>query len=114
MKDISNFFPKTVYFCDCLQKIIEQCEKASSLQYFCNQINNNDTDDHIIYCSKCNDRKDVVFSCTDHMSMGTFTIQYVADNSTIMQIQDTHFCLLCIKKYLRGKYYKFNSHNNNI
>ena len=112
MKDISNFFPKKVYFCGCLQEIIEQCEKGSSLQYFCNGINNNNSNDCIIYCAKCNDRKDVVFSCIAHMPMGTFTIQYVADNSTVMQIQDTHFCLLCIKKYLQKDYYKFNFFNN--
>ena len=113
MKDLSNFFPKKVYYCDCLQKLIEQCEKTSSLQHFCNQINENGTDDDIIYCTKCNDkRQDVVFSCTHHMSMGTFTIQYIADSSTVMRMQDRHFCLLCIKKYLRTKYANFNSHDN--
>ena len=113
MKDLSNFFPKTVYFCDCLRKTIQICEKGSSLQHFCNQINKNDTGDNIIYCAKCNtERQDVVFSCTGHMSMGTFTIQYVADSSIVMQIQDRHFCLLCIKKYLREKYLQFNFQDN--
>ena len=109
MNNLSNFFPETVYFCDCLQMVIEKCKKPCSLQDLCNQINNNDSDGEIIYCAKCgNQKKDVVFSCTNHMTMGTFFVQYTADNATVMQIQDRQFCLLCIKKYLREKYYKYN------
>ena len=108
MNELSNFFPETVYFCDCLHEIIEKCKKPCSLQDLCNQINNGDTDDEIIYCVKCNKKQNVVFSCTNHMTMGTFLIQYTSNNSTAMEIKDRHFCLLCIKKYLREKYYKFN------
>ena len=113
MKDLSNFFPKTVYFCNCLQKVIEKCEKGCSLQDLCNEINHNDTDDGIIYCAKCGDGKqNVVLSCCDHIPMGTFTIQYTANNATAMTFRNKQFCLSCIKRYLQKNYYKFLSKVN--
>ena len=113
MINLSNFYPKTVYFCNCLKMVIEKCEKGCSLQDLCNQINENDTGDNIIYCAKCGDGKqDVVLSCCNHIPMGTFVIQYTANNAAAMTITDRHFCLFCIKKYLRQKYYKFLSKVN--
>ena len=102
MKNLSNFFPETVYFCDCLQMVIEKCKKPCSLQDLCNEINNNDSDGEIIYCAKCgNEKKDVVFSCTNHMTMGTFFVQYTADNATVMQIQDTILFIVYQKIFTR-------------
>ena len=110
--NLSNFYPETVYFCNCLKMVMEKCKKASSLQDLCNEINNNDTDD-IIYCSRCGDcKKDVVLSCCNHLAMGTFVIQHVENDSVAMVAKDKHFCLSCIKRYLRKNYDKFLSKVN--
>ena len=113
MINLSNFYPKTVYFCNCLKIVIEKCEKGCSLQDLCNQINDNDTGSNIIYCARCGDSKqDVVLSCCGHKPMATFVIQYTANNARTMQVTDRHFCLSCIKRYLRRNYYKFLSKVN--
>ena len=110
--NLSNFYPKTVYFCNCLQMIIEKCKKGCSLQDLCNKINNNDTGD-ITYCSKCGDGKqDVVLTCGNHLAMGNFLIQYVENDSVVMVAEDKLFCLSCIKRYLRKNYDKFLSKVN--
>ena len=113
MINLSNFYPKTVYFCNCLKMVMEKCEKGCSLQHLCNQINDNNTDDNVIYCAKCGDGKqNVVLSCWNHIPMATFVIQYTANNACAMQVTDGHFCLCCIKRYLRKNYYKFLSKVN--
>ena len=111
--NLSNFYPKTVYFCNCLKMVMEKCKKSCSLQDLCNQINNDDTGDNVIYCVKCGDGKqDVVLSCCKHMPMGTFTIQYVKNDAMTMEIKDELFCFSCIKRYLRKNYDKFLSKVN--
>ena len=113
MINLSNFYPKTVYFCNCLKMVIEKCEKGCSLQDLCNQINDYDTGDNIIYCAKCgDDKQNVVLSCCSHIPMGTFVIQYTANDAAAMKIEDGLFCLTCIKRYLRKNYYKFLSKVN--
>ena len=113
MTNLSNVYPKTVYFCNCLKMVMEKCKKGCSLQDLCNEINNNDTGDNIIYCSKCgDDKQDVIFSCTNHLAMGTFVIQYVENDAITMQMKDKLFCLSCIKRYLRKNYDKFLSKVN--
>ena len=114
MNNLSNFFPETVYFCDCLQMVIEKCKKPCSLQDLCNQINDDDNDGEIFYCVKCGDeKKDVIFSCLNHLTMGTFLIQSVTDNIIVFETHSRHFCLLCIKKHLRKKYNLFKCHKVN-
>ena len=111
--DLKNFYPKTVYFCNCLKMVMEKCKKGCSLQDLCNEINNNDTGDSIIYCSKCGDGKqDVVLSCGNHLAMGTYIIQYVENDSVAIAVTDELFCLSCIKRYLHRHYGKFLSKVN--
>ena len=113
MTTLSNFYPKTVYFCNCLKMVIEKCEKGCSLQDLCNQINNNNTGNNVIYCAKCGDGKqDAVVSCCDHLAMGSFLIQYTENDAVAIEIKDELFCLTCIKRYLRKNYYKFLSKVN--
>ena len=108
--NLSNFYPETVYFCDCLTLVIEKCKKGFSLQDLCDEINNDDTC-NTFYCSKCGDGKqNVVFSCGNHIAMGTYTIQN--GNDRVELINDEPFCLRCIKYYLRCHYGKFLSRVN--
>ena len=107
MNKLRDFFPGKVYFCDCLQETINNCSKSSSLQDICNEIN--DTDGKMIYCVKCGDGKqDVVFSCGNHLIMGTFAVELHGNNVTLIENSTVHYCFSCIKKYLQEKYYKFN------
>ena len=109
--NLSNIYPETVYFCDCLKvTIVEKC-KGCSLQDLVNQINNSGSS--IIYCSRCGDGKqDVVLSCANHLAMGTYTVQYNANDSALMVTTDKSYCLNCIKGYLRRNYAKFLSKVN--
>ena len=105
MTTLSNFYPKTVYFCDCLKLVIGECEKGSSLQDFCNEINNKQTRGNCIYSVKCGVKKqDNVFSCLDHIPMGTFYVQYSTNDVRTLETINESFCLTCIKKYLRQNY----------
>ena len=108
MKVLSNFFPKTVYFCDCLKMVIAQCKKGSSLQDFCNEINEKQTTDNCIYSVRCGDKKqDNAFSCLYHIPMGNFYIQYTKNEVQELETINGRFCLICIKTYLRRNYNKF-------
>ena len=108
MTTLSNFYPKTVYFCDCLKMVIDECEKGSSLQDFCNEINDKNSTGNCIYSVKCgNNKQDNVFSCLNHIPMGTFNIQHMANSVRQLETLNESFCLICIKKYLRLKYNNF-------
>ena len=108
MTTLSNFYPKTVYFCNCLKMVIDECEKGSSLQDFCNAINDKNSTGNCIYSVKCGDKnQDNVFSCLEHIPMGTFNIQYTANVVRKLKTLNDSFCLTCIKKYLRHYYGKF-------
>ena len=108
MTTLSNFYPETVYFCDCLKMVIGQCKKASSLQDFCNEINDKNNTGNCIYSVKCGDKKqDNVFSCLNHIPMGTFNIQYTANGIRELEVLNESFCLTCIKKYLRKNFNNF-------
>ena len=107
MKTLRDFFPRTVYFCDCLQEIIDNCSKSSCLQEICEEINK--IDGKMIYCVRCGDEKqDVVFSCGNHLIMGTFAVELNGNNVSLIESTTGHYCLSCIKTYLQEKYYKFN------
>ena len=113
MTTLSNFYPKTVYFCNCLKMVIDECQKSSSLQDFCNEINDKNSTGNCIYSVKCGDKKqDNVFSCLNHILMGAFNIQYTANGVRELETLNESFCLTCIKKYLRQNYDKFLSKSN--
>ena len=110
--NLSNVYPKTVYFCDCLKvTIVEKCKKGCSLQDLVNQING--SGNAIIYCSRCGTGKqDVVLCCANHLAMAAYTVQYHANDSVVTQMMDKSYCLNCIKLYLRTNYEKFSSKVN--
>ena len=106
MNKIIAFFPEVVYYCDCLQEIIDECEKPSSLQDIYNKI---DIKGDTIYCTKCgDDKKDVVFSCTKHLTMETFAVEIHNNNVVVIETGARNYCLSCVKKYLREKYQIIN------
>ena len=106
MNKLIAFFPEKVYYCDCLQEVIEKCEKPSSLQDISNKIDK--CDGQTIYCTKCNDdKKDVVFSCLKHMTYGTLAVELHKNNVVLIETDARHYCLRCVKKYLQEKYYLF-------
>ena len=105
MKDLNKFYPQTVYFCDCLKLVIGECKKPLSLQHFCNEINDKNTTGNCIYSVRCgDDKKDNVFSCLNHIPMGSFQIQYTKNGIKKLDTINESFCLICIKKYLRRNY----------
>ena len=115
MKNLSNFFPGKVYFCDCLKTVIGNYDKPCSLQDLCNEINQGtNIDREIIYCVKCNDRKDVAFCCTNHVTLGSYLIQFDENTPIKMEIEGAHFCFSCIKRCLKEQYYKLNCKKVNI
>ena len=106
MNKLIAFFPEVVYYCDCLQEIIDGCEKPSSLLDIYNKI---DIKGDTIYCTKCgDDKKDVVFSCTKHLTMETFVVEIHNNNVVVIETGARNYCLSCVKKYLREKYQMFN------
>ena len=110
MINLRDFFPRGVYFCECLQTNIDNCLKPCSLQDICDKINETDSNT-IIYCVKCGDEKlDVVFSCYEHLTMDFFTMELHSNKITLIESSTRH-CLSCIKKFLEKKYYKFNYEN---
>ena len=111
---LNNFFPGQVFYCDCLKTIISNYKSQCSLQDLCNEINREtDIDGRIIYCVKCNDKKDVAFCCTDHIKLGNYQIQFSENSPIKMEIEGQHFCFSCIKRCLKKQYYKLNCEVNN-
>ena len=105
---LSNFFPGQVFFCDCLKTIIENYYSQCSLQELCNEINRETENGRIIYCVKCNDKKDIAFSCSNHVGLGRYLIQFNENEPIKMEIQGQHFCFSCIKRRLKKHYHELN------
>lgn len=106
MNKLIAYFPEVVYYCDCLQEIIEKCEKPSSLHDICNKIDNNKRE---IYCVLCgDDEQDVVFSCIEHLTMETLVVEIHNANVVVIETKTRNYCLSCIRKNLRKKYQMFN------
>ena len=82
-----------VYDCPCVSLEIKLClvNGDYSLKDICKKLNQK-IDDRKIYCSKCGDElQDVIFSCTEHMSLVIFSVK-----------KDDDYCL---KKYLQTAYH---------
>ena len=72
----------------------------------CNKIDNNKGE---IYCVLCgDDKQDVAFSCTEHLTMETLAVEIHNDNVVVIETETRNNCLSCIKKNLRKKYQNFN------
>ena len=67
------------------------------MQDICNKIDNVKGD--TIYCTKCgDDKKDVVFSCTKHLTMETFAVEIHNNNVVVIETETRNYCLSCVKK----------------
>ena len=108
-----KFFPKKVYRCDCLVRVITSClaDKIYSLGDICLKVNQ--TIGKQIYCVKCGkNRQNVIFSCTDHMPMVIFGVKTSQSTPTISLCDETKtYCRICVKKYLQKMYYLFGHIN---
>ena len=117
------FFPKKVYRCACLGRVIASCllDKIYSLADICDKINEtNCTNSEKIYCVKCGENKqDVIFSCGDHMAMIIFAVKrddctQSSDKTTAtiyFRDETKTYCRTCVKKYLQEMYYHFQHIN---
>ena len=113
----NNFFPQKVCHCSCLKTIIISCliDGIYCLGDICKRITQTDTPSKKIFCTKCgDDKKDVVFSCTDHMAMIIFTIKrydFKNPDKSIANIyiynETKSYCRRCVKKYLQKMYYYY-------
>ena len=109
MNNLIDFFPQAVYYCNCLQQVIDNCSKPCSLQYICDRIN--DSNGPLMYCVKCGDQyKNVVITCEKHLTMGPLAVTIHKNNVTVIETQK-QYCLSCIKNYLQQRYYIFNCQN---
>ena len=111
-----NFFPQKVYHCSCLNSVIISClvDAIYSLGDICYKISTADTPFKKIYCSKCgDDKKDVVFSCSDHMAIIIFSVKKYDTNpdksivSVNLYDETKSYCKKCVKKYLQKMYYYY-------
>ena len=108
-----KLFPQKIYRCDCLSGVIASCSanKIYSLADICIKVNK--TIGGKIYCVTCGkNRKNAVFSCTDHMPLVIFAVETSQFSGTINLSNETKsYCPICIKKYLQEMYYLFEHVN---
>ena len=117
-----NFFPPKVYHCSCLNTAVTSClvDGVYSLRDICYKISRDDTSPKKLYCAKCgHDKKDVIFSCCDHMAMAIFSVKRYdctksPDESTAsvyLKDETKTYCQGCVKKYLQLTYYAYRHTN---
>ena len=108
-----KFFPKKVYRCDCLARVITSClaNDIYSLVYICIKVNNQ-TIHEKIYCVKCGkNRQSAIFSCGDHMPMVIFAVETSQSTGISLRDETKTYCSICVKKYLQENYYFFGHVN---
>ena len=95
-------FPNKIYHCPCASLQIKLClvNGYYSLKDICKKLNQIEFD-RKIYCTKCgDDMNDVIFSCTQHMSLIVFSIK---QTSCYIELNEEakNSCRQCIRKYLQ-------------
>ena len=101
------FIPKKVYRCACLGQAIASClhDETYNFEGICIKIIDNMTIGKI-YCVTCGEkRKDIIFSCGNHVAM----IMLAMKNKNKKTVGSIYFkdYLKYIKKYLRKTYCYF-------
>ena len=115
------FFPKKVYRCACLGKVISSCFQHGiyALSDIIDKIKETEcTETRKIFCVKCGQHdENVVFSCADHMSVLVIVaMRYKCTelpnetNITVSIFDSGHqtYCRGCIRKCLREMYYYYH------
>ena len=119
------FFPRKVYRCACLGQVITHCfhngiYALSDIIDEIKQIQCEGDESKRIFCVKCGDNNsDVVFTCTDHITVLIFVAKryYCTElpNDTNVTINifdgDQTYCCGCIWKYLQEMYHYFHNIN---
>ena len=97
----SKMYPDKVYYCPCVKIDVMLClvNGDYSLQDIISKLKKCSVN-RVFYCCKCgNDKRDVIFSCVDHMQLKTFL---AGDNHISKDHKNK--CKRCIKKYLKTAY----------
>ena len=109
------FFPKKVYRCACLGKVISSCFQHGiyALSDIIDEIKETECTETKIFCVKCGQHdENVVFSCADHMSVLVIVaMRYKCTelpNETNITVSGQTYCRGCIRKCLREMYYYYH------
>ena len=109
------FFPKKVYRCACLGKVISSCFQHGiyALSDIIDGIKETEYTETKILCVKCGQHdENVVFSCADHMSVLVIVaMRYKCTelpNETNITVSGQTYCRGCIRKCLREMYYYYH------
>ena len=98
-------YPDKVYHCQCVSLDIKLClvNGEYSLKDICKKLRESKVN-RKLYCCKCGDgKRDVIFSCVDHMQLTIFTVKH--DNEYVhLDENSKNSCKCCIKKYLQTAY----------
>ena len=119
------FFPRKIYRCACLGQIIANClhNGIFALSDIIDEIKNmpcEGDENKRIFCVKCGDNNtDVVFTCSDYMTVLIFVAKRYnctePSNNTNVTIDifdgSQTYCCGCIRKYLREMYHYFHNIN---
>ena len=98
-------YPDKVYHCQCVSLDIKLylVNGEYSLKDICKKLRESKVN-RKLYCCKCGDgKRDVIFSCVDHMQLTIFTVKH--DNEYVhLDEKSKNSCKCCIKKYLQTAY----------
>ena len=98
-------YPNNVYHCPCVSLDVKLClvNGDYSLKDICKKLRQSKVN-RLFYCCKCGDgKRDIIFSCLNHMRMTIFCVENYNDYLYIDQ-KSKSYCKRCIKRYLQMAY----------
>ena len=98
-------YPDKVYHCQCVSLDVKLClvNGDYSLKDIIKKLRKC-TVNRLFYCCKCgDDKRNVIFSCVNHMQMTVFSVQH-DDGYEHLEKTSKNSCKRCIKKYLQTAY----------
>ena len=106
-------YPDKVYHCSCVSLDVKLClvNGDYSLKDIITKLRKSKVN-RLFYCCKCGDgKRDVIFSCENHMRMTVFSVKH-DDGFIHLDQQSKNKCKRCIKKYLKTAYNCCYQHTN--
>ena len=100
-----KMYPDKVYHCQCVSLDVKLClvNGDYSLKDICTKLKQSKVN-RLFYCCKCGDgKRDVIFSCLNHMQLTIFHIKH-DDGCLYLNQKSKNYCKRCIKKYLQIAY----------